>query len=121
MRAYHKSHISKVMGICMLAYAFINNVENGGVAVNIDLSRCQSNKVAGRMQKALRRDNDGKLVYDGEDLRRKGDLYMVDCNVTGSSCGTADYSKVALLNYFEDLVFEAEELFTFFMILKVIK
>ena len=71
MRAYHKSHISKVMGICTVAYAFINNVENGGVAVKIDLSRCQSNKVAGRMQKKSRRDDDGKLVYDGEVIRRK--------------------------------------------------
>mmetsp|Transcript_8170 Transcript_8170/g.7707 ORF Transcript_8170/g.7707 Transcript_8170/m.7707 type:complete len:156 (-) Transcript_8170:331-798(-) len=104
---YHKSHISKVIGICTVAYAFINNVENGGVALKLDLSRCQSKKVAGRIQKASRRDDDGKLVYDGEVIRRKGDLYLVDCNVTGSSCGTADDPKFALLNYFEDLVFAA--------------
>ena len=64
-------------------------------------------KVAGRMQKKARRTDDGKLVYDGEILRRKGDLYLVDCNVTGLSCGTDDDPKFALFNYFEGLVFEA--------------
>ena len=107
IRAYHKSHISKVMGICTVRYAFEDCVENGGVAVKIDLSRCQSHKVAGRIQRTSRRNEDEKLVYDGDVLRRKGDLYLVDCNVTGSSCGTADDPKFALLTYFEGLVFEA--------------
>ena len=44
------------------------------MAVEIYLSRCQSNKVAGQMQKKSRRDDDGKLVYEGEVLRRKGYL-----------------------------------------------
>ena len=106
MRAYHKSHISKVMGICTVAYTFVDCVENGGVAVKIDFSRCQSHKVSGRMQKKARMTDDGKLVYDGEVLRRKEDLYLIDCNVTGPSCGTADDPKFALINYFRGLVFE---------------
>ena len=107
IKAYHKSHISKVMGVCTVGFAFVDCVENGGTAVKLDFSRCQSFKVAGKLQRKSRRDDDGKLVYDGEVLRRKGDLYKVDCNVTGSSCGTADDPKFALLRYFLDLVFEA--------------
>ncbi len=34
--------------------------------------------------------------------------YLVDCAVTGSSCGTADDSKFALLDYFRNnIIFEA--------------
>lgn len=107
MMAYHKNHISRVMGICTVAYVFVDNVENGGVALKIDLSRCQSNQVAGRIQNASRRDDEGKLVYNGEILRNKGYLYLVDCTMMGSSCRTADDPKFTLLNYFEGLVFEA--------------
>ena len=107
IKAYHKSHISKVMGVCTVGFAFDDCVENGGTVVKLDFSRCQSFKVAGKLQRKSKRDDDGKLVYDGEVLRRKGDLYKVDCNVTGSSCGTADDPKFALLRYFLDLVFEA--------------
>ena len=96
------------MGICTLGFAFVDNVENGGDAVKIDFSRCQSHKVAKRMQRASRRDQEtGKLIYDGEILRRKGDLYLVDCNVTVSNSGSADDPKFALLDYFRELVFEA--------------
>ena len=107
LKAYHKSHISKVMGICTVEYNFEKNVKNGGNAVKLDISRCQSFKVAGRLQKASQRNADSKLVYDGEVIRRKGDLYKVDYNVTGSSCGTKDDPKFALLNYFEELIFPA--------------
>lgn len=107
LKAYHKSHISKVMGICTIGYAFVDNVENGGIAVKIDLSRCQSHKVAGRLQRASRRNEEGKIVYDGEVLRRKGDLYLADCNVTGSKSGTADDPKFSLLQYFFNLIFPA--------------
>ena len=32
--------------------------------------------------------------YDGPLVRKKGDAYLVDCNVTGSSKGTEDKSQV---------------------------
>lgn len=34
---YHKSHISKVMAVCTLGFAFVDNIENGGDALKIDL------------------------------------------------------------------------------------
>ena len=98
IRAYHKAHISKVMGICTFGFSFNDNVENGGKAIKLDISRCQSHKVAGKIHCEERRDENGKMEYDGKVLRQKGDLYLVDCNVTGSKGGTADDLKFALVN-----------------------
>ena len=77
IRAYHKSHISKVMAICTLAFAFVDNVENGGDAIKLDFSRCQSHKVAARATKESRRDENGKLHYNGEMIRNKGDFTLL--------------------------------------------
>ena len=57
------------------------------------------------MTKESRREESGKLVYDGKVIRKKGDLYPVDCNVTESTSGTADDPKFSLLTYFEKLIF----------------
>ena len=47
-----------------------------------------------------------QLKYDGKVIQKEEDLYRVDCNVTGLSCGTADDPTSALLQYFQELVFE---------------
>ena len=47
----------------------------------------------------------GILRYDGPILRRKGDCYFVDVNVTGSVEGTSDKPKFALRSLFEKTVF----------------
>ena len=52
-----------------------------------------------------RRDEEGKLHYDGELVRMKGDAYLVDCNVTGSDEGTSDKPKFLLLALFRDHIF----------------
>ena len=36
IKAYHKSHILKVMGVCAVGFVFENSVENGGEAVKVD-------------------------------------------------------------------------------------
>ena len=69
--------------------------------------RCQHFEVSGRMQQESWRNKDGKLVYACKVLRKKCDLYCVDCNVAGSSCGTVDDPKFVLLTYFGDLIFES--------------
>ena len=38
LKAYHKSHISKVMGVCIAGFAFEDNIENGGTACKINLT-----------------------------------------------------------------------------------
>ena len=59
-------------------------------------------KVAQRLSK----DREGKV------LRRKGDVYFVDCNVTGSNEGTAKDPKFSLLQYFKHAVFPEIESLT---------
>ena len=109
IKAYHKSHILKVMVICTIGYAFLDNVENEGTAVKLNFNRCESFKVSGQLQRELRRVEDGKLVYNDKVLRKKGDIYKVDCNVTRLLFGTADNPKFALLEYFQELVFQGGE------------
>ena len=59
LKAYHKSHISKVMGVCTVAFAYEDNVENGRDALKLDFSRCQSYKVSGKIVQTGRKDENG--------------------------------------------------------------
>ena len=45
--------------------------------------------------------------YDGSLVRKKGNAYLVDCNVTGSSKGTEDNPKFPLKEVFQRAVFPA--------------
>ena len=104
---YHKNHVNKVMGICVVGYAYEGNPEKGGVAVKIAFTRAQASKIAGRMQRAYSGTNAaGGREYRGEVLRRKGDPFSVDTTVTGSSEGTSDDPKFALVRYFRECVFK---------------
>jgi hypothetical protein len=91
VRAYHKNHISKTMGIAFVAFAFEDTVENGGTAIKVRFERAQSNKIARRKT----RNKEGKV------LRERNQEYLVDCNVTGSSNGTARDPKFPLMPLFE--------------------
>jgi hypothetical protein len=51
------------------------------------------------------RQPDGSLKQNGPIIRRKGDKYLVDCCVTGSTRGTIDDPKFALKDMFEFYVF----------------
>ena len=86
VKAYHKCHISKTMGIAVVAMAFDDSLENGGTAFNICFERAQSCKIAQRLSRNKK----------GEVLRKKGDSYFVDCSVTGSSYGIAKDPKFPL-------------------------
>lgn len=95
VKAYHKCHISKTMGVAFLGFAFINSMENGGEGIKLNFTRAQTAKVARRKQA----DGNGTL------LRKKGDVWFKDCSVTGSNEGTADDPKFPLLNLFRDIIF----------------
>lgn len=101
----HKCHINKVMVAAFTAYAFKGNPENGGDGVKIGIFRVQGARIAKKDVRESRRDEDGKLKYDGKIVRMKGDAYLVDCNVTGSDEGTSDKPKFALLALYRDHVF----------------
>lgn len=103
-QAYHKSHINKVMALAVVAYAFDGEIENGGDALKLGLFRVQAAKIAMRMQRQGTWDVNNVLRYNGEVIRKKGDSYMVDCNVTGSDEGTSKNPKFSLLSVFRDVV-----------------
>jgi hypothetical protein len=107
--AYHKSHINKVMAIAFTAFAFEDCIENGGNAEKIAFIRAQGPKVAAKVQRACVRQADGRRKYCGDVIRNKGDIYDVDCAVTGSNVGTTDNPKCPLLPIFYDTVFPRVE------------
>ena len=45
-----------------------------------------------------------RTVYDGPVKRKKGDVYFVDCAVTGTDSGTSDDPKFALFDVFHDII-----------------
>jgi hypothetical protein len=95
IKAYHKCHISKTMGIAVVAIAFENSLENGGTAMKLCFQRAESFKVAKRMARNK----------NGEVLRKMGDLFKVDCAVTGSSYGTDSDPQFPLKPFFEKKIF----------------
>ena len=99
VKAYHKCHVSKTMGIAVVAMAFQDTLENGGTAIKLNFQRAESFKVA----KRLTRNKNGDI------LRKKGDLFKVDCSVTGSSYGTDSDPKFPLKPYFEKQIFPTVE------------
>ena len=104
-RAYHKLHIEKVMGVAVTGYAYENNVENGGVGLKLGLYRAEAAMVAKKQQRQATKDEDGKVRYDGDIVREKGDIYFKDCTVTGSDPGTSSEPKFPLKKLFAKHVF----------------
>jgi hypothetical protein len=105
MRAYHKSHVNKMMGTAVTGFAFKDNIENDGEAMKLVFFRAQSHKIADKEQRKGVRQLNGKIKFLGEILRRKGDPYLVDCCVTGSNEGTADDPKFPLKKLFQECIF----------------
>ena len=102
---YHRNHINKTMAVAFTAFAFEDSIDNGGTAHKLGFYRAQSNKVAEKMVRASERQADGRITRSGEILRKKGDLYLVDCAVTGSNPGSADNPKFPLKALLESKVF----------------
>ena len=96
---HHKSHIHKVLVIAATGLIVNDNdIEAGGRGVRLSLSR------AGKMVRA-RKDSykrvyaeDGTYSYPciaANRIRRKGELYWKDCDITGSDPGTEKDPKYA--------------------------
>ena len=102
---YHKNHIDKVMCMAITGFAFEETPENGGVGIKIGFHRCEAAWIAKKRQQESRKDEEDRTRYDGRVIRKKGEAYMVDCNVTGSNEGTSDAPKYAIQRLFKDIVF----------------
>ena len=97
--------ISQVMVHATVGFAFDGTPENGGHGLKISLDRACCARVALKDQRKATRHADGSLHYDGELIRRKGDVYFVDANVTGSNQGTSTNPKYALKDLWEHKLF----------------
>ena len=105
-KAYHKCHINKVMAIAFTAFAFEDSIDNGGVGEKLKLIRAQGKKVASKTQKKAVRQDDGSIRFNGDVIRNKGDVYNVDCAVTGSNSGSnPNDPKCPLLPIFLEIIF----------------
>ena len=102
---FHQSHINKVMVVAFTGYAFDGEFEAGGHGLKLGLWRCNGARVAKKQVRKSRRDDDDNLKYDGDVVRSKGDVYWIDCNVTGSDEGTSDKPKFSLKRLLEDHMF----------------
>jgi hypothetical protein len=103
---HHKSHIEKILALATTGFApHNNNIEKGGVAHKISLTR------AGRMQKAKKDSykrfyqEDGTYHYPKipeNKLRMKGEMYFESMEITGSNEGTATDPKFSLLKHWKE-------------------
>jgi hypothetical protein len=84
-KAHHKSHTNKVMVVAITGFAFKATIENGGVSVKLGCYHAQSHKIAWKEQMATVIQSDGSRKQCGPITRRKGDKWLVDCAVTGTT------------------------------------
>ena len=90
-----------------VAYAFDDNIENGGEIVKLGMFRAQSYKLAEKEVREGVGNDDGGMRYNGPIIRKKDDLYPVDYTVTGSNDGTAKDPKCSLQCIFQYNIFPA--------------
>ena len=98
---YHRSHVPKTMVIAVTGYAFEENIKNGGHGIKIMMHQVQGACITKKQVKENWMMDAGQQKYDGTIICKKGDIYMVDCNVTGSDAGTSDKPKFLLKHFFE--------------------
>jgi hypothetical protein len=106
---HHKEHITKVMGHATVGYLFTDDPENGGEGYCIGLHRCESFRVALKTTYETERDPITNAIHHNSKIvkHRKGDLYRVAANVTGSNTGTPTDPKFPLLQLWEVVLLPA--------------
>ena len=102
----HKNYIPKVMVITVTVYAFKNGSKGGGDGLKIGCYRTQGVKKANNQ---VNKFNQRTSKHNGLVVREAGDIYLVDCNVTGLSMGGTGNLKLSLWYLFEHEVFPAIE------------
>mmetsp|Transcript_10823 Transcript_10823/g.17324 ORF Transcript_10823/g.17324 Transcript_10823/m.17324 type:complete len:262 (-) Transcript_10823:61-846(-) len=102
---FHKNHNEKVMTIAFTGLVYDGNIEEGGRGVKLGFFRCCAARQAKKLVRKGTKDANGKLRYNGAPVRQRGQLYFVDCSVTGSDQGTSDDPKFSLKTLFHDVIF----------------
>lgn len=109
----HKSHIHKIMYVVATAFVLNNNdIQQGGVCVPISCIRV--GKMIPAMKDSYKRvyNNDGSYGFPKlpENLvRKKGNLYWKNLELTGSNEGSLKKPKVSLLKLYRDEIFPSFE------------
>ena len=99
----NKQHVPKAMFVCFSAYAFIGNPLNGGDGIKLGMVRAKKAKLNQRdIRERVDDPVSGTYTFSGPVLRKKGDVRMVDANVSGSSQGTLQAPKFDLKSVFVD-------------------
>ena len=75
-------------------------MENGGTGVLLGVHRIESARIAQKMTREAEFDDEGNHTFSGPVVRRMGDAYAVDCELTGSNSGTSSKPKCSLLELF---------------------
>ena len=88
------------MIVAFTSYAFDKNIENSGNRIKLGLFQCKAACVAKMMVHKLRQIKKGNLVCNRDIIHQKGDVYLLDCNVTGSDEGTLDKPNFSLMSLF---------------------
>ena len=86
-----------------VACCFTDTVEKGCEGYLVGLYRCQAYKVCQKMvrERKYNSETDKWSRIGNKILKRKGDLELVDCSVTGTDRGTASKPKFALRDLWE--------------------
>ena len=97
------------MAHCTVGYMFDTDVENGGEGFLIGLHRCANFKVPLRDVRHSSKDPvSGKITFVGNAIKhKKGEPYLVDCNVTGMNPGTPQIPSFPLRSLWEHSLFPA--------------
>ena len=110
--AQHKNHISKIMIMALVGFAFVDSPENGGTGMRLGFHRVQAAKVAQR-EVNERDPATGKrprVAQGGKNIRMADDLYMVPCEVVADSRGTSANPKFSLMSFLRDIFFPQIEI-----------
>ena len=75
------------------------------MGVNLGIYRVQGARISKKTVREIFCDGEGKIKYDGEIMRKKGNAYMVGCTVTGVDSGALDAPKLSLKYLFEEHTF----------------
>jgi len=106
----HKSHIEKIMIICTTGIIpYEGDIMKGGIGVKVLFSRVGCMTEAKQDSHAREYHDDGRYTMTGEQLRKKGELYWENWEVTGSDEEREGVKKFALLRYFRDELIPALE------------
>ena len=111
-KVVHKNFIDKVMGISLVGYAVTNgDWGQGGKPVKLAFTRCARRVQALKLSRKRRYldDGSGKWKCDGPIIRKKGDLWLKDCEVKATDEGTNAHPKFSLRKWWLETAFPAIE------------